>query len=77
MEEGLYGKYYIRKASGELINPDAKYLVLRYDGKYQTAEREALKLFAKMMMTEGCLEFGEELLESIRVEEIKVMGEGK
>ena len=30
-EEGLFGKYLIRKSDGTLLAPEAKYFVVRYD----------------------------------------------
>ena len=54
--EGLKKKYIISKTNGQIVNPKAKYIVLRYDEnmedkKFLTASRRALSKF--------CLEMNE------------------
>lgn len=46
--EGLYRKYIIQKASGEPVDPNAIYIVLRIDsGKYLYACRAGVAAFAE------------------------------
>ena len=61
--KGLYNKYKIEKTDGTPVDPDAKYMVLRYDKPdniYHAAVRKALQTFAKEIKQTN-LNFSEEL----------------
>ena len=50
-ERGLIGKYYLEKANGKPIDPEAKYFILRYDDKgndpiHISACQKALAVYA-------------------------------
>lgn len=49
--EGLYTKYVVKKADGTMVDPDAKYFVLRYDGTglWPCICREALLLLGRLV----------------------------
>ncbi len=49
MTNGLYGKYLISKADGSELDSDAKYFVLRYDAKGDSAALSALFAYAEMI----------------------------
>lgn len=51
MEEGLYGKYIVTKTSGEPIEPQAQYFVLRIDTDIHA--RKALVAYARSIREEN------------------------
>lgn len=71
--EGLYGKFIIRKADGSPIDPEAKYIVLRYDAnnhKDGPACRYGISAYAKAIKSYN-LQFAEDLLKGMEIEHIK------
>lgn len=64
-EKGLYQKYTIQKTNGEPLDPEAKYIVLRYDHKTDEANFfaaiEALRVYAKEI-EKGLPAFSNQLL---------------
>ena len=68
-KEGLYGKYIIRNASGEPLDPNAKYIVLRYDAESKDgpAARHALIAYARFI-SQSNIQFSKDLIEEMKKE---------
>lgn len=71
-QKGLYGKFIIRKADGSLIDPEAKYIVLRYDAnsKDGNCSRAALLKYTSLIKSFNP-QFADDLLKEIEIEQIK------
>lgn len=71
-QEGLYGKFIIRKADGTPIDSKAKYIVLRYDvdSKDGSASRHAIIAYARSIKSSNP-QFADDLLKEMEVEYFK------
>ena len=71
-QEGLYGKFIIRKADGTPIDPDAKYIVLRYDANSKDGfhSRHAIIAYARTIKAENPI-FADDLLKEMEIEHFK------
>lgn len=66
-QQGLFGKFILKKADGSPIHPDAKYIVLRYDAsnnKDGAASRKAIIVYARAI-SKSDPEFAADLLEEM------------
>jgi hypothetical protein len=65
-QEGLFNKFIISKADGSPIDPEAKYIVLRYDAKSSdgAASRRAIIAYARAISQSDPV-FAADLLEEM------------
>jgi hypothetical protein len=66
-QEGLFGKYLIKKADGSELDPEAQYFVIRYDdaAAHGSAGRAALLEYARLIKGD-CPELCAELALKLR-----------
>ena len=50
-KRGLFNKYYLEKADGSAIDPNARYFILRYDKDLHA--RKALDAYANSVLSEN------------------------
>jgi hypothetical protein len=65
-QQGLFGKFILEKADGSPIDPEAKYIVLRYDSKSSdgVASRRAIIAYARAISQSDPV-FAADLLEEM------------
>lgn len=73
--KGLYGKFLLQKTNGSPIDPEAKYIVLRYDANSKDGNltRAVLIKYASLIRSFNP-QFADDLLKQIEIEQIKYRG---
>ena len=68
-QEGLYGKFILKKADGSFIDSKARYIILRYDAQARNSShaRHAILAYARTIHSINPV-FAEELIEEMKVE---------